>query len=116
MCGGVCAGGVASGDQHPATASDGADPIGSEAPPDADDQGVAPPLAQVGDAGPPGQLTPAQDTTGVGLEDVVHGPLLRSQMLEGVRIRLLRFGRTHGSGPCHAHMQDRARHGGVRRV
>jgi hypothetical protein len=103
-------------DEHPAAAADGADPFRTEAPTDADDEGVAAAVAQVGDPGPTSELTAAEDAAGVALEDVVHGPLLRSQMLEGVRIRLLTFGGTHRSGPCHVDMQDPERHSGVRRV
>ena len=89
---------VGSGDEHPTPTSDGANPIGAETAPDPDDEGVAPALAQVGDAGPSGQLAPAEHSTGVGLQDVVHSPLLRCQMLEGVRIRLLTLGGLTGAG------------------
>ena len=53
---------------------------------DPDDERVAAAGAQVGDPGSPGQLGPTEDATGVLGEDVEHGPLLRCQMLEGVRI------------------------------
>lgn len=92
---------VGSGDEHPPSATDGPDPVGAEAAADPDDQGVAPALAQVGDTRPPGEFAAAEHAPGVRLEDLVHSPLLRCQILEGVRIRLLTLKGTHRSGLCH---------------
>ena len=71
-------------------------------------------IVEIGDTGPPRQLGAAQDTARVGRQDFVHGPLLRRQMLEGVRIRQGSVGNTmigvadgpspvwiRRSGPCH---------------
>ena len=75
-----------SGDEHPTAAAHGADAVGADATSDPDDEGVAAPGAEVGDAGSPGQLRAAEHAAGVLGEDLEHGPLLRCQMLEGVRI------------------------------
>ena len=72
--------------QHPTTPPNGADAVGADAAPDPDDQRIAAARAEVGDAGAAGEFAPADDTTGVARQDVVHGPLLGGEMLEGVRI------------------------------
>ena len=105
-----------SGDEHPTSTSHSSDAIGAQAPTDPDDEGVAATLAQIGDARSSGQLAPAEHSTGVGFQDVVHSPLLRCQILEGVRIRLLTPRGTHRSGLCHAHMQVDPHHTVVRSV
>jgi hypothetical protein len=105
-----------SGDEHPTSSPDRPDAVGTQAATDPDDEGVATTLAQIGDPGSPGQLAAAEHAAGVGFQDVVHSPLLRCQILEGVRIRLLTLKGTHRSGLCHVHMQVDPHHTVVRSV
>ena len=89
MTGGAAAwaeGDSRSAHEHPATAADRADAFGADASSDPDDEGVAAPGAEVCDPGAPGQLRSTQYSAGVLGEDLEHGPLLRCQILEGVRI------------------------------
>ena len=80
----MCAAEVTSGHEHPAAASDRADAIGADTTADADDQRIAAPGAQVGQAGSSGDLLSAHHPAGVSGQDLEHRPLLSSQALEGV--------------------------------
>jgi hypothetical protein len=106
---------TASGDKHPTSAANGQDPVGPDAAANTDDERVASTGAQVCDPRSSGEFGAAEHASGVGRQHFVHGPLLRSQMLEGVSIRRpvvdsvtlvdiidTEPGVIRRSGPCHA--------------
>lgn len=79
-------GAVSLRNEHPAPPPHRTDAVGAHAAPDPDDERVGATCAEIGDARMAGEFGATEYAAGVAFEDVVHGPLLGCQMLEGVRI------------------------------
>jgi hypothetical protein len=62
--------------EHPASRSNRADRVGRQLAADADEQAVASPLAEITEAGQPGQLAPADHPADVRSQYRQHSPLL----------------------------------------
>ncbi len=70
--------------QHPAAAANRHDRIGPDHSPDADQEGIAATIAELGDADTAGQLAATDNSAGPLGESEKNSPLLCAQVPEGV--------------------------------